>query len=91
MHVELITAPECPHADDARSMIADCLAQLDLTAQVIETVGPYPSPTVLVDGEDVMGRPAGRDANACRLDLPTRERVMDAMRASLAGPLSDDG
>lgn len=91
MHVELITAPDCPHADATRGLIADCLAQLDVTTQVIETVGPYPSPTVLVDGEDVTGRPAGRDTDACRLDLPTREQVLAALRASLAGPLADDG
>lgn len=31
MHVELIVAPDCPHADAARSLIADCLARLDVT------------------------------------------------------------
>lgn len=85
MRVELLLAPGCPHADAARGVVTGCLAQLGVTAPVNETVGRYPSPTVLVDGEDVMGRSAGTDTDACRLDLPTSERVLAAMRASLAG------
>jgi hypothetical protein len=37
---------------------------------------------VVVDGRDVMGRPALTGA-ACRLDVPTRERVLAALRAGL--------
>lgn len=85
MRVELLLAPGCPHADAARPVVTDCLAQLGVTAPVVETVGRYPSPTVLVDGEDVMGRPAESQMDACRLDLPTSDRVAAALRASLAG------
>jgi len=36
-------------------------------AHVSEKVGAYPSPTINVDGEDVMGSPPFSEA-ACRLD-----------------------
>lgn len=50
-----------------------------LSERVVERVGAYPSPTVLVDGVDVMTPGAPLIANACRLDLPIRERVLAAL------------
>jgi len=46
-----------------------------------EQKGAYPSPTILVDGMDVMGRPEAVGAS-CRLDMPTRERVLAALQAA---------
>jgi hypothetical protein len=47
---------------------------------IIERVGRYPSPTVLVDGVDVMRPESGaRIGDACRLDLPAPQRVLDAL------------
>jgi hypothetical protein len=38
---------------------------------------------VLVDGRDVMCAPGdGTPIEACRLDVPTRERVTDALRSA---------
>lgn len=82
LRIELLTSPGCPNADTARALINDCLAALGIHASVVDRVGRYPSPTVLIDGVDVMrpegGAPIG---DACRLDLPTRQRVLDALRA----------
>jgi alkylmercury lyase len=67
-------------------MVRECLTELGLDTTVIERVGRYRSPTVLVDGVDVMG-PAGADGVdgvACRLDLPSRDRVLAALTAGLA-------
>jgi hypothetical protein len=48
---------------------------------VTERVGDFPSPTVLVDGTDVMGQPP-RSGASCRLDVPTEDRVLAALRAA---------
>jgi hypothetical protein len=58
--VELLLVQECPHADAARTLLARSLAELGLEVVVDERVGDYPSPTVLVNGVDVMtGVPGG--------------------------------
>jgi hypothetical protein len=81
VRVELLTAPGCPHAAAARAVITDCLGTLGLDATIIDRVGRYPSPTVLVDGVDVMRPESGvLVGDACRLDLPTPQRVLDALR-----------
>jgi len=82
MRIELLTAPDCPHAAPARQVITDCLTGLGLDVPIIDQVGRYPSPTVLVNGVDVM-RPeaAAPVGDACRLDLPTPQRVLDGLRA----------
>jgi hypothetical protein len=80
VRIELLTSPGCPHATAAKQTVTDCLATLGIDAPIVERVGRYPSPTVLVDGVDVM-HPEGTGPNddACRLDLPTTERVLDAL------------
>lgn len=85
MRVEVLTSPGCPHADAARQIVTDCLTTLGIDVPIIDRVGRYPSPTVLVDGVDVM-RPeaAAPIGDACRLDVPTPQRVLDALRALLA-------
>jgi len=72
----------CPHARAAIDLVHRCVAHLGLAIAVREVVGDHPSPTVLINGRDVMGTrpPPGR---ACRLDVPTEDRVLDALR--LAG------
>jgi hypothetical protein len=58
---------------------------MGIDVPVIDRVGSYPSPTVLVDGVDVMRREAGAPiGDACRLDLPTSQRLLDALRNRVA-------
>lgn len=79
--IELLTAPGCPNAAAARATIADCLSILGIDVPTIDRVGRYPSPTLLVDGVDVMRPESGvRNGDACRLDLPTPQRVLDALQ-----------
>jgi hypothetical protein len=86
MRIELLTSPGCPHADAARRVLTDCLATMGIDVPVIDRVGSYPSPTVLVDGVDVMRGEAGAPiGDACRLDVPTSQRVLDALRKSGGG------
>ncbi|MGV9294218.1 MULTISPECIES: alkylmercury lyase [Amycolatopsis] len=79
IRVELLTAPDCPNADAARSLVTGCLAESGLDTTIVERVGRYRSPTILVDGVDVMGTPGSVAGDACRLDVPTRERVLAAL------------
>ncbi|ARQ62688.1 alkylmercury lyase [Mycobacteroides chelonae] len=80
MHVELLTSLGCPNASAARRLLGDCLSEIGIAEDVVvERVGGYPSPTVLVDGVDVMKPGTELGADACRLDLPTRDRVLAAL------------
>lgn len=81
MRIELFTAPGCPNADAARAILVGCLTAVGIDVPIIDRVGHYPSPTVLVDGVDVM-RPnaAAPMGDACRLDVPTSQRVLDALQ-----------
>ncbi|SCL31994.1 Alkylmercury lyase [Micromonospora rhizosphaerae] len=45
-------------------------------------MGDYPSPSILVNGVDVMGG-SGDGSAACRLDLPTEERIRAALRQAM--------
>jgi len=63
-------------------IVADCMTTLGIDVPIVERVGRYPSPTVLVDGVDVMSPETGTSiSHACRLDLPTPQNVLDALRA----------
>jgi hypothetical protein len=77
--IQLFYLPGCPHAEPARSLLRSCLARLSLDVRVEENVGDYPSPTILVDGVDVMGS-TEFSGQACRVDVPTEERLMAALR-----------
>ena len=81
MRIEILRSPGCPNAAAAKSVVVDCLAAAGIDVPIIERVGAYPSPTVLIDGIDVMrpgdGAPEG---DACRLDLPTAQRILAALR-----------
>lgn len=79
--VELLLSPDCPNAAAARRVVRDCLDELGMSMAVDERVGDFPSPTLLVDGIDVMTDAVGAvPMQACRLDVPTRARVLAALR-----------
>jgi hypothetical protein len=78
--IELRWVPECPNVERVRRELLAVLADLDLAVDVKEQVGDYPSPTVLVDGLDVVTNEAPRLGPSCRLDLPTHAQLIDALR-----------
>ena len=85
VRVELLSHEGCPLADDTRRLLRECLDEAGLSAPVIETVGAYPSPTVLVEGHDVMGDPGvAPDTTACRVHPPTRDRLLSALLTAAA-------
>ena len=77
--IELLHAPDCPNVEAARVLLESCIEELGIAVAVIDSEMDYPSPTILVNGNDVMGRPAS-DRPGCRLELPTRERILEALR-----------
>jgi hypothetical protein len=78
--VELLLAPGCPNAAAARAVLAACLRRLGLDIGVQERVGVFPSPTILVDGVDVVTGVTGAPLmQACRLDVPSESRVVAAL------------
>jgi len=80
MRLELLLTPGCPNAAAARAVLAESLDRLGLAVPVHERVGEFPSPTILVDGVDVMtGRTGAPQAHGCRRDLPTISRVHAAL------------
>ena len=81
MRVQLLHVPGCSNVESARRLLRSTLSELGFNDPVEEEEGDYPSPTILIDGADVMGRPAGAGAS-CRLDLPTRERLVAALQSA---------
>ena len=91
MRVELLQYAGCPLAPAALRLVRQCLITLDIPIPVLVRVGDYPSPTVLVNGVDVMGAPGeSLTARVCRVDVPTRERVLVALQAVLAAEARDE-
>jgi hypothetical protein len=76
--IEVLHTPGCPHADKTRTLLRCCLAELRLELPIEEREGDYPSPTMLVNGVDVMGQ-TDTEGAMCRLDLPTRDHVLAAL------------
>ena len=82
--IELRHVPECANVDGTRRLLHDVVKTLGVSVEVEELEGDFPSPSVLVDGVDVMGDP-GFDGGACRLDLPTRQRLETYLRPLAGG------
>jgi hypothetical protein len=81
VRVELLLVPDCANAESVRIALAESLTELGLDVAVEAKVGDWPSPTVLVDGVDVMtGATGATAAYACRLDVPTTARITAALR-----------
>ncbi len=79
--VQLLSVPNCPLVKQVRSALEKCLAQTHVDAVVEELVGDYDSPTLLVNGFDVTGRPRAPEGQmSCRLDLPSEEQILAALR-----------
>lgn len=81
IEVEFLAQPDCPHVEATRLLLSACLGEVGLPAEVRVRVGPFPSPSIVVNGRDVMGNPA-ETGPCCRLDLPTRERILAALVAA---------
>ena len=75
VRIELLRAPGCPHADALGREAMAALRHLHLPIVIAERVGTYPSPTLLVDGLDVITGRAQPSGACCRLDRPSRRQI----------------
>jgi hypothetical protein len=80
--VELRAVPDCPNLDATRDLLCACLAEAGLAVMVIERIGDYPSPSVLIDGRDVTGADPNSPA-ACVLRPPTADQIRTALRSAI--------
>jgi hypothetical protein len=80
--VELRAVPDCPNLDATRSLLRACLSEAGLPVAVVERIGDYPSPSVLIDGKDVTGADPDGPA-ACVLRPPTADQIRAALRAAV--------
>lgn len=78
VRIQILHVPDCPLLEGARSLVSRCVAQSAADVIVEEIEGPYPSPTLLVNGTDTTGRPIVATPS-CRLDLPTEEQILAAL------------
>ncbi|GAB3197496.1 hypothetical protein GCM10027062_09300 [Nocardioides hungaricus] len=77
--IRILHVPDCPLVDRVVQLVRECQAQAGDTGLVDLRVGPYPSPTLLIDGLDVTTGEPATGATRCRLDLPTREQILSAL------------
>ncbi len=96
VRVELLYLEGCPHVETARRRLRGALRarglpevwlSWDLGGWVPDPIRGHPSPTILIDGEDVLQpstRPSG--APACALDgAPPLDLIAAALERALAG------
>jgi hypothetical protein len=82
--VELLHVSDCPSVNRLRATVAECLTEAGIDAVIHEREGAFASPTLLIDGVDVVtGSPAQTTAS-CRLDLPNRGQILAALKTGAA-------
>ena len=82
--VELRAVPGCPNLAVTRDVLVACLVEAGLPPTMIERLGDFPSPSVLVDGGDVTDAdPHGPPM--CVLQPPTADQIRTALQQALAG------
>lgn len=80
--VELWYVSDCPLIDRVRTALRECLARTGLDVEVQERQGPYPSPTLVINGIDVVTGSMPDSGMCCRLDLPTHDQIHTALTSS---------
>ncbi|MGH3446238.1 MAG: hypothetical protein ACRDQA_00825 [Nocardioidaceae bacterium] len=82
MKIQLLHVADCPSTPGVLDTLRGCLQDMGVSATIEESEGAYPSPTLLIDGIDVVtGQPPQQGA-CCRLDLPSPAHIHSAVRAS---------
>ena len=78
IRIQLLHVPGCPNLGELRRRVDQTVAQLGVRVVLDEVEGPYHSPTLLVNGDDVTGRALGSHPS-CRLDTPTDQQITAAI------------
>lgn len=78
--IQILQVPDCPLVDQLIDAVERCLTEADSSGPVEIVVGDYPSPSLVMDGIDVVtGRPVEGDPR-CRMDHPSQEQIRAAVR-----------
>jgi hypothetical protein len=78
--IELLYVPGCPSLSSLRATVEHCLREAGVDAVVHECEGAFASPTLLIDGVDVVTGTPAQTPGSCRLDLPSRELILAALK-----------
>lgn len=78
-HVQLLHVPDCPLVGPLLGLVREAEADAGVRVAVQVLVGDYPSPTLVVDGLDAATGKTVPATTCCRLDLPTRQQIVDAL------------
>lgn len=81
VHIQLLHVPACPLVEQVRATLRRSLSKTNVRVTIEEVEGPYPSPTLFIDGIDVTGRTPA-PGPSCRLDLPTEDQVLAGLTAA---------
>jgi len=77
--VQILHVPDCPLLPSARRAVDRAAASIGVDVRIDEIEGAFPSPSVMVDGEDVTGT-STRGGAQCRLDLATERQIRVALQ-----------
>lgn len=80
--IRLLQVPDCPLVDEVRAMVRESARALGVDVSVIDVVGDHPSPTVVIDGKDVVTGCAPAGDASCRLEVPTAAQLSTALQQS---------
>lgn len=78
--IEILHVPDCPLVDRVLHLVRECQSHEGDSRAVDLRVGPYPSPTLLIAGLDITTGEPVDGAPRCRLDLPSRDQILTALR-----------
>jgi hypothetical protein len=81
--VQILHVPDCPLLPSARRAVDRVTASLGAHVRVEEVEGAFPSPSMMVDGQDVTGTIA-RGGAQCRLDLPTDQQIRVSLQRAMS-------
>lgn len=78
IRIQIRHVPECLNLGEMRALVQQILARSGVHATLEEVEGPYPSPSLVINGSEVTNRPI-EHGPSCRLDLPTEEGILAAL------------
>jgi hypothetical protein len=78
--IQILHVPGCPRLAVLRERVARTLTELSVTVTVEQLCGSYPSPTLLIDGLDIVTGRLPEQGASCRLTLPSPEQIHAALR-----------
>jgi hypothetical protein len=73
--IQILQVEDCPLAGRLIDDVETSLAAAGVDEPVEVLVGDYPSPTLVIDGVDVVTGEAVAGWPRCRLDLPSRAQI----------------